>query len=146
MTTETKEIWKPVVGYEGIYDVSNLGRVKTAERTCYLNIKGTDTQRIIKEKIKHPSQDGQGYKNNNGYLSVILSFQNKSKRFHIPSNYAGTHKKKITQKDLQGNIIKEWDSMTEAARFLGLDKATFSNRIKSGKLEYHGFLWIPHKY
>ena len=65
---------------------------------------------------------------------------------HIPSNYAGTHKKKITQKDLQGNIIKEWDSMTEAARFLGLDKATFSNRIKSGKLEYHGFLWIPHKY
>ena len=23
---------------------------------------------------------------------------------------------------------------------------TFSNRIKSGKLEYHGFLWIPHKY
>lgn len=58
----------------------------------------------------------------------------------------GYHKKKITQKDLQGNIIKEWDSMTEAARFLGLDKATFSNRIKSGKLEYHGFLWIPHKY
>ena len=39
MTTETKEIWKPVVGYEGIYDVSNLGRVKTVERTCYLNIK-----------------------------------------------------------------------------------------------------------
>lgn len=65
---------------------------------------------------------------------------------HIPSNYAGTHKKKITQKYLQGNIIKEWDSMTEAAKFLGLDKATFANRIKSGKLEYHGFLWIPHKY
>lgn len=43
MTTETKEIWKPVAGYEGIYDVSNLGRVKTVERTCYLNIKGTDT-------------------------------------------------------------------------------------------------------
>ena len=81
MTTETKEIWKPVAGYEGIYDVSNLGRVKTVERTCYLNIKGTDTQRIIKEKIKHPSQDGQGYKNNNGYLSVILSFKTRAKDF-----------------------------------------------------------------
>ena len=23
------EIWKPVVGYEGFYEVSNLGRVKT---------------------------------------------------------------------------------------------------------------------
>lgn len=40
MTTETKEIWKPVAGYEGIYDVSNLGRVKTVERTCYLNKSG----------------------------------------------------------------------------------------------------------
>lgn len=26
MTEE--EIWKPVVGYEGLYEVSNLGRVK----------------------------------------------------------------------------------------------------------------------
>ncbi|RTL03999.1 hypothetical protein EKK58_11635 [Candidatus Dependentiae bacterium] len=24
-----KEIWKPVVGYEGLYEVSNLGRVKS---------------------------------------------------------------------------------------------------------------------
>ena len=27
-----KEIWKPVVGYEGLYEVSNLGRVKSLPR------------------------------------------------------------------------------------------------------------------
>lgn len=26
------EIWRPVVGYEGLYEVSNLGRVKSLER------------------------------------------------------------------------------------------------------------------
>lgn len=28
-----KEIWQPVVGYEGCYEVSNLGRIKSTERT-----------------------------------------------------------------------------------------------------------------
>jgi hypothetical protein len=30
-----KEIWKPVKGYEGLYEVSNLGRVKSLERIVY---------------------------------------------------------------------------------------------------------------
>lgn len=40
------EIWKPVVGYEGLYEVSSLGRVKSIDRTIPFrnskkNIKGT---------------------------------------------------------------------------------------------------------
>lgn len=27
-----REIWKPVVGYEGFYEVSNLGRVRSLAR------------------------------------------------------------------------------------------------------------------
>lgn len=37
------EIWKPVVGYEGLYEVSNLGRVKSLGRKqeyCMANQKG----------------------------------------------------------------------------------------------------------
>ena len=33
-----QEIWKPVVGFEGLYEVSNLGNVKSIERNC--TIKG----------------------------------------------------------------------------------------------------------
>ena len=33
-----EEIWKPVVGYEGLYEVSNKGRVKRVSRkTTYYN-------------------------------------------------------------------------------------------------------------
>lgn len=31
-TSEIQEIWKDVVGYEGYYQVSNLGNVKSCER------------------------------------------------------------------------------------------------------------------
>lgn len=34
-STQTEEIWKDVVGYEGYYEVSNLGRVKSVARWIY---------------------------------------------------------------------------------------------------------------
>ena len=48
------EIWKDVVGYEGIYEVSNLGRVRTHEnKTTYTERHGVRTwkQRILKQKV-----------------------------------------------------------------------------------------------
>lgn len=49
-----KEYWRPIVGYEGLYEVSSLGRVKS------LNYRRTG-----KEKILNPG-------NNDGYLHVNL--------------------------------------------------------------------------
>ncbi|MEI3530125.1 MAG: NUMOD4 domain-containing protein [Bacilli bacterium] len=47
-----EEIWKPIVGYEGLYEVSNIGRVKSLERKfTYKNRYGSITQTIKKEKI-----------------------------------------------------------------------------------------------
>ena len=39
------EIWKPVIGYEGLYEVSNLGRVKS------LNYLKTGKEKILKERL-----------------------------------------------------------------------------------------------
>lgn len=53
------EIWKPVKGYEDLYEVSNLGRVKSLERKKRMgNCYGLHT---IKEKILSP-YDSYGYK------------------------------------------------------------------------------------
>ena len=57
METKTKEIWKDITGYEGIYKVSNLGRVKSLERKV-CNSRGYYT---IKEKILKPGKDKDGY-------------------------------------------------------------------------------------
>lgn len=59
------EIWKNITGYEGLYQVSNLGRVKS---TQYHN--GTY------ERILKPS------KGKNGYLSVAL-YKDKKCKWHL---------------------------------------------------------------
>lgn len=61
-----KEIWKDIVGYEGLYQVSNMGRVKSL---------GNDGAR--KEKILKPITNGQGY------LLVCLCKDGKTKNFRI---------------------------------------------------------------
>ena len=70
-----KEIWKPVVGYEGIYEVSNLGRVKSLERIVEKSDGGKQT---INERILKSSDDGRGY------LKVVLRNQGfvKTRRIH----------------------------------------------------------------
>jgi len=53
MTIED-EIWKDIVGYEGLYQVSNLGRVKHLERIGR-------REKIIKERILRPGKSSKGY-------------------------------------------------------------------------------------
>lgn len=69
------EIWKEVIGYEGIYEISSLGRIKSIPRKM---IRGCATY-VSKEKILKLSPDGRGYLKcglcNNGTESA--------KRIHI---------------------------------------------------------------
>lgn len=66
MRKNTVEIWKPIRGYEGWYEVSNLGRVKSVERDVIYYVNGKQFVRHYKEKIKEPNT------NRGGYLYVIL--------------------------------------------------------------------------
>lgn len=54
---ENEEIWKDIPGYEGLYMVSNHGRVKCLERTVNCGLGA----RVVPEKIKVNSVDSQGY-------------------------------------------------------------------------------------
>jgi hypothetical protein len=49
-----QEIWKDIAGYEGLYQVSNLGRVKSLERWI-------DNIHHVKEKILKPTISPKGY-------------------------------------------------------------------------------------
>lgn len=62
-----EEIWRPIKDYEGLYEVSNLGNVKSLK-----NNHGNDREKVLK-----PSKD------NNGYLFVTLYKNGKSKIFKI---------------------------------------------------------------
>ena len=61
-----EEVWKPIKDYEGLYEVSNLGRVKT------LNYRGTGKGKILKN-----------IECSNGYLTVGLTKNGKRKLFTV---------------------------------------------------------------
>lgn len=51
------EIWKDIVGYEGLYQVSNLGRVKSLER----KVKNKNGYRTVSDKILKQAKKTEGY-------------------------------------------------------------------------------------
>ena len=69
-----KEYWRPVLGYEGLYEVSNLGRVRSLD--TYRKGKNGSV-RFYKGRILKLSTNGRGY------LQVFLCKNRKVKKFKI---------------------------------------------------------------
>lgn len=113
-----EEIWKDVVGFEGLYMVSNLGRVKS------LNYNHTGQERILRANGKR-------------YLMVVLS-KNKKKYpllVHriVATAFAPNPQNKKTVNHIDGNKLNnndwnlEWNTQSEnhkAAFKLGLMSQT----------------------
>lgn len=54
-----KEIWKDIPGYEGLYQVSNMGNVKSLDRVAPNNNNGTQ---LIKGRVLKPGSNDKGYR------------------------------------------------------------------------------------
>lgn len=53
------EIWKDIPGYEGRYQVSDLGRVRSVDRYVRLvTVQAGETQRLARGKILRPGRSG----------------------------------------------------------------------------------------
>lgn len=63
MNKKKEETWKDIKGYEGLYQVSNMGRVKSLERTI---TRKNGRKFSVKERILKLRSDGRGY------LQVVL--------------------------------------------------------------------------
>ncbi len=70
------EVWKDIKGFEGYYQISNYGRVKSLSRPVYLVGSGI-FHRFKKETIKKPKIDKDGYE------CVTLSVNGYDKTFAI---------------------------------------------------------------
>lgn len=69
-TEEQEEIWRPVVGYEGYYEVSNLGRVRSLDREVYA---GHGATMIKKGRVLAQT-------NNHKYKNVHLSIDGHARK------------------------------------------------------------------
>lgn len=166
---ETKEeIWKPVKGYEGFYEVSNFGRVKSLEREVPNYPSGV---RYNSEQFIKPAFDRKGY------IRIRLTINAKTKSFRAhrlvaeafipnPNNLAQVnHKdenkqnnyvdnlewmslidniqysaKRVIQTTLSGEFVKEWQSTMDCHRN-GFQFSAVCRCCAGKKPQYKGFKW-----
>jgi hypothetical protein len=129
------ETWKDIPGFEGIYQVSDLGRVKSLER----KLTAGPGVRILPESILKPMVDRYGYLCVNLYKNrkyktkkihrlVMLSFVGES---HLEVN----HKNKITSDNSLVNLeyMTTKENTTYSLGIKILD--TFTNTIYNSRAE-----------
>ena len=142
-----QEIWKDVVGYEGLYQVSNLGNVKSFCKSkihikkCTLNDKGYLVITLSKNKKHktfrvHKLVAETFLLNQNNYLEINHKDGNKLNNCvdnleWCNRSYNVTHawknklnkgaSKKVLQYDLRNNLIAEFISSSEASRILHIN-------------------------
>ena len=129
-----KEIWKDIKEYEGLYQVSNLGRVKSLKRI---------------EKFYHNNNDKIliQSKCSNGYLKIVLSKNNLHKNYMTHRLVAKTflpnpeNKRTVNHKDgnKQNNCVDnlEWATYSENIQHaynLGLNYGSDKLKGRAGKL------------
>jgi hypothetical protein len=172
------EIWKEIKGYEGIYEVSNKGNVRTvAGKTTFTAHHGIRNwkQRVLKFKgvnvitgyrvtlwkdgkdkdylvcrlvaytfynqdynnheytVNHI--DGNRFNNNLENLEIITHKENN--RHAFANNLMPT--KKTFVRDLQTNIIYEFDSISLANRYFNKSDRFINNRIRTNKLKFDNY-------
>lgn len=109
------EIWKDIQGYEGYYQVSNLGRVKSLSRDVFYGM----GYYLKKEKILKPTM------REDGYQVVGLYIENISKNFLVHRLVATAFVKNLFNKEkvIHIDFIKhnnnsnnlEWTNLLETA-------------------------------
>lgn len=71
------EIWVCIRGYEGLYEVSNYGNIRSVTRTVkQKNAFGTISERVMKGYLLYPKEE------RTGYLRVCLYKQNHKRKMY----------------------------------------------------------------
>lgn len=74
--SEKTEIWKPVIGYEGLYEVSSMGRIRSLDRiTSYIN--RTQEGKEYTTTHTHKGKLMKQHNNHFGYKVIALCINGK---------------------------------------------------------------------
>lgn len=158
-----EEIWKDIRGYEGLYQVSNLGRVKRENKLLHLNTNTYGYKHITLSKnnvqktavihklvadafIENPHSKPQinhkdGNKENNTVANLEWVTQGDNNRHAVKTMLRKS--KKILLVDGDDNTIREFNNRMEINDFLGRDVCQdLITRCCNGQRKTaYGYVW-----
>lgn len=138
----TTEVWKPINGYDGLYEISNLGRVKSLEKVVYRS-RGRSFIReesIMKPQTKH-----------NRYPAISLYKNKKVKTFMVHRLVAEAfipnpeNKREVNHKDYDktNNAVEnlEWVTRKENIGYSICNRPKLIYLKDGGVKETHYICW-----
>lgn len=160
------EYWRPVVGFEGLYEVSNYGNVRS------LNYRGKKGVVNILSQRNHSKgyltvclrKNGKSFNryvhrlaaeafipNPYGYKEIDHVDRNKTNnqvlnlrwvdRETNVSNSEQPNKRAVCQYDLEGNFISKYISIAEASLSTGVETGNIVSCCKGKYKQMNGFIW-----
>ena len=161
------EVWKPVVGYEGLYEVSNIGRVRSINfhksgkakvMSPSLNTWGYPIVDLRKNNKRHsytvhrlvalafiPNPDNLpeiNHKNEIKYDNTVENLEWCTRKYNI--NYGTAIKRRskpIVQLDNNGNVVKKWESESAASRYYKISRKNIYDCLHGKQKTSKGFVW-----
>lgn len=165
MNKEEIEVWKDIQGYEGLYQISNLGRVKslkfgkerimkqTINTWGYPSLTLYDKNKckthtihklVAQAFIPNPQNLFQiNHKDENKQNNNVSNLEWCTQKYNI--NY-GTRNERISKPIIQfskdGKFIKEWQSITQASKELNINCPHICDCCNGKRNFCGGFKWM----
>lgn len=157
------EIWKDIRGYEGLYQVSNMGRIKGKNKVLHLNTNTCGYKHVTLSKgnvkktalvhrlvasafIDNPLNKPQinhrdGNKNNNTAINLEWETQADNNRHAVKTNLRKT--KKIVLLDGEGKAVKVFNNRMEVNEYLGRSvcQDLITRCCNGNRKTAYGYVW-----
>ena len=162
------EIWKDIKGYDGYYQVSNLGRIKNMKTnyilkptpnkqrggylSLILSLNGVHTRRYVHRlvaetfipntlnlpEINHKDEDP----TNNSVDNLEWCDHLYNQKYGTRTQRAGEgHRKPINQYSLDGILIKRWSSALEIENKTGYCHSAIRKCCNGTYAQAYGYIW-----
>lgn len=162
-----KEIWKDIPGYEGLYQASNLGNIRSLPRNAtkgkllsfskskngYYHIilsknnnqKTFNVHRLImltfygKSNLQIDHIDGNKQNNNLNNLEYVTNSENMKRAYK--NGLLKFKKNKINQYDMDMNYIKTWYNAGKIEKELNINHSNIIKCCRNKRNNAGGFIW-----